>query len=72
MINDFLITMMLKRDGDIHTDVNQKFDDKPYVFHLKRVLDAAMKYGQDIDQFEKYKYIIAFVHVIMILLRMPV
>ena len=60
MINDFLITVMLKRAGDIHADVNQKFDGKPYIFHLKRVLDAAMKYGQDIVQFEKYKYIIAF------------
>lgn len=51
---------MLRCAGNIHADTNQKFDIYPYVFHLQRVLDCAMKYGEDIPDFEHNKYIIAF------------
>ena len=55
-----LIKTMLNTAGIIHAEVNQFFDDKPYVFHLKAVLENAMKYGKYFPEFEKYKYIIAF------------
>ena len=29
-------------------DVNQKYDDKPYSYHLKSVLDLAKKYDSEI------------------------
>lgn len=58
-MEDYIKTM-LNTAGAIHAEVNQFFDDKPYVFHLKAVLENAMEYGKDFPEFEKYKYIIAF------------
>lgn len=58
-MEDYIRTM-LNTAGVIHAEVNQFFDDKPYVFHLKAVLENAMEYGKYFPEFEKYKYIIAF------------
>ena len=54
------IRIMLNMAGAIHAEVNQFFDDKPYIFHLKAVLENAMEYGKYFPKFERYKYIIAF------------
>jgi len=58
-MEDYIRTM-LNTAGAIHAEVNQFFDDKPYIFHLKAVLENAMEYGKYFPEFEKYKYIIAF------------
>ena len=58
-MEDYIRTM-LNMAGAIHAEVNQFFDDKPYIFHLKAVLENAMEYGKDFPEFKKYKYIIAF------------
>ena len=56
-----IINKILVRASEIHASVNQFYgESSPYSVHLESVLNNALKYGNDLLNFDEYKDVIAF------------